>query len=133
MIARELVKLPPGTVLDGEVAALDAKGHPRFNLLQNYQSGSAHLVYFAFDILIHKGRDVTGLPLSNRRSLLRETLESGTYVQITESTTDLSGIERFVKAHQLEGIIAKRSDSQYEAGKRSGSWVKMRLNSRQNL
>lgn len=111
VIAKELEKLPPGTILDGEVAALDDQGRPRFNLLQNYQSSSAHLVYFAFDMLALKERDVTKLALSERRSLLRETLESGKHVQITESAADLEGIERFIKAHQLEGIIAKSVDS----------------------
>src|SRR5215831_3736995 len=65
-IALELEKLPSDTVLDGELAALDEKGIPRFNLLQNYRSGSAHLMYFAFDILIHMGKDVTKLPLVDR-------------------------------------------------------------------
>src|SRR4051794_22564447 len=50
-VALELEKLPPETALDGELVALDENGVPRFNLLQNYRSGSAHLMYFAFDVL----------------------------------------------------------------------------------
>lgn len=59
-IAQELEKsMPPDTVLDGELVALDDDGRPRFNLLQNYRSGSAPLVYFVFDNLIDKkSRDV---------------------------------------------------------------------------
>jgi ATP-dependent DNA ligase len=76
-IALELENLPPETVLDGELVALDINGVPRFNLLQNYRSGSAHLMYFVFDILLHKGRDVTKLPLSERRDLLKSVVERG--------------------------------------------------------
>ena len=41
-------------MLDGELVALDKNGVPRFNLLQNYRSGSAHLMYFAFDITLNR-------------------------------------------------------------------------------
>ena len=59
-IAKELLEcLPPDTVLDGELVALDDDGCPRFNLLQNSRSGSAHLFYFVFDVLVHKGKDVS--------------------------------------------------------------------------
>ena len=47
-IALELEKLPPGTVIDGELVALDKSGVPRFNLLQNYRSGSANLMSSLF-------------------------------------------------------------------------------------
>jgi bifunctional non-homologous end joining protein LigD len=132
-IAKELEYLPPGTVIDGELAALDDQGFPRFNLLQNYRTASARLIYFSFDILVHTGRDVTRLPLSERRSLLQSTMKRGEYAEVTQWTTDLEGIESFVRAHKLEGIIAKREDSRYESGKRSGTWVKMRLTNRQEF
>ena len=54
-IAEALTSLPHGTVIDGELVAIDNDGRPDFNLLQNYRSSEAHLVYFAFDILAHKG------------------------------------------------------------------------------
>jgi bifunctional non-homologous end joining protein LigD len=132
-IEKELEQLQAGTILDGELTALDDAGQPRFNLLQNYRTGAAHLAYFVFDILLHKGRDVTRLPLSERRSLFQSTMKRGQHVEMTEWTTDLEGIESFVREHKLEGIIAKRSNSLYESGRRSGTWVKMRLNSRQEF
>ena len=74
-VAKELEKIMlTGTVLDGELVALDEDGRPRFNLLQNYRSGSAPLMYFVFDILIHKGTGVMKLPLAERRSLVPSTL-----------------------------------------------------------
>jgi bifunctional non-homologous end joining protein LigD len=133
-IAKELEHLlPPGTTIDGELAALDDQGHPSFNLLQNFRSDAAHLAYFVFDMLVYMERDVTRLPLSERRALLHGMFESGDYVHITEWTTDLEGIENFVRERRLEGIIAKRADSRYEVGKRSGSWVKMRITNRQEF
>ena len=132
-IASELEKLPAETVLDGELVALDENGVPQFNLLQYYRAGSSHLMYFAFDILVHKGRDVTTLPLSERQSLLRSNVKRGPHVQVAECTENLEGLERFVHEQKLEGIVAKRSDSRYEPGRRPGSWVKLRFNCRQEF
>ena len=64
-IADALNHLPDGTVIDGELVALDATGRPNFNLLQNFRSAEAQISYFVFDILVHKNRDLTRLPLSD--------------------------------------------------------------------
>jgi ATP-dependent DNA ligase len=63
--------LPEGTVLDGEVVALDDAGHPNFNLLQRFRSEAPRIAYFIFDLLIYKGRDLTRLPLTERRAWLK--------------------------------------------------------------
>jgi bifunctional non-homologous end joining protein LigD len=52
-------------VIDGELVALDSDGHPDFNRLQNFRSAESHIVYYAFDILVHKNRDLTQFPLSD--------------------------------------------------------------------
>jgi ATP dependent DNA ligase domain len=57
-IAEALTSLPEGTVLDGELVALDAAGKPDFNLLQNFRSAESHIFYFVFDILAHEGRSL---------------------------------------------------------------------------
>jgi len=129
-VALELEKLPRDTVMDGELVALDEDGVPRFNLLQNYRTGSAHLMYFAFDILLLKGRDVTKLPLSDRRDLLRSVVKRGKHIDLAEWSDKLEALERFAREHRLEGIVAKRANSHYEEGKRTGSWVKLRFNYR---
>src|SRR5690349_3105483 len=69
-VVRGLEKLPADTVVDGEIVAFDADGRPSFNLLQNYASGSLTLVYFVFDVMMLRGRDVMTEPLSARRKLL---------------------------------------------------------------
>jgi ATP-dependent DNA ligase len=132
-IALELEELPPGTAVDGELVALDENGVPRFNLLQNYRSGSAHLMFFAFDILSHRGRDLTKQPLSERRDLLRSIVKRSKHVEVAAWSSDLDSIERFVRDHKLEGVVAKSHNSRYEAGRRSGAWVKLRYNCRQEF
>lgn len=126
-VVESLEFLPAGTIIDGELAALDADGRPSFQLMQNRQIGRPHIVYFAFDILVHGGVDVMKRPLSERRSLLRSTVIPNDHVSISEFSTSSQQILQFVKEQKLEGIIAKKADSLYEPGKRSGAWVKTRI------
>lgn len=74
----------------------------------------------------HKGQSLLELPLSERRRILREAVKPNEHVQIVEVSTN-ADIMCFVKAHQLEGVIAKRADSHYLPSKRTNSWVKTRL------
>jgi bifunctional non-homologous end joining protein LigD len=64
-VAKALDHLPAGTVIDGELVAMGPNGHPDFNLLQNVRSAESHITNYAFDILVHKNRDLTQLPLSD--------------------------------------------------------------------
>ena len=48
---------------------MGSDGKPNFNLLQNFKSAESHITYYAFDVLMHKGRDLTQVPLSERRAL----------------------------------------------------------------
>lgn len=130
-LAAALGSMPDETVLDGEVAALDQQGRPSFNLLQNYGSADAPLVYFVFDLLMLKGLNVMTKPLSQRRSLL----ESEVLPKLTEPIryspelkASLPNLIASVKSAGLEGLVAKRRNSQYEPGRRPGSWQKMRIN-----
>ena len=67
-----LAKLPDETVIDGEVIALDDDGRPSFNILQNYGSSKAAVLYFVFDVMVLAGRDVMREPLEMRRELLEK-------------------------------------------------------------
>jgi bifunctional non-homologous end joining protein LigD len=71
-IVKALVPMPDETVIDGEVVALDAEGRPSLNTLQNYGSSGAPLHFFIFDLLVLKGKDVTGEPLTKRRQLIEK-------------------------------------------------------------
>ena len=124
-VAKALDRLPPGTVIDGEIVATDAAGKPDFNALQNWKAPDS-LYYYAFDVMFYKGRDVRGLPLSERRRVLEDAL-SGLADPVRLSPVfdfPVSDIVRAVREQGLEGIVAKRRDSRYESGKRSGAWLK---------
>jgi hypothetical protein len=85
-------------------------GKPNFNLLQNFKSAESHITYYAFDVLRHKGRDLTQVPLSERRALLRTVLKPSDHVALSE-VSDRTAAEmlKFVKSHGLEGVVAKRT------------------------
>jgi bifunctional non-homologous end joining protein LigD len=123
--------MPDETVIDGEIVALGESGRPSFSALQNYASAAVALVYYVFDVLVLAGKDVMNEPLNVRRKLLRRHVLSKLGEPIRESPqldARLPDLIRSVKAHGLEGLVAKRCDSRYEPGQRSGAWQKMRVN-----
>ena len=136
--------LDAAAIIDGEIVCLDESGKASFReLQQRFHLDDAaeirrrmekHPAYlFAFDIL-HLGRfDVTRLPLSRRRDLLRETVIPSDRIRITEST-HTHGIEKFRRACEAaeEGIVGKRLDSLYISG-RSDAWVKIKCVGRQEF
>lgn len=135
-IAQTLEALPDNTAIDGEVVALDEAGKPSFTLLQNYASSKAPLVFYAFDILMLEGRDVTQEPLNKRREILARMLQDHLAEPVRQSPeldASLPDLIRSVKAEGLEGLVAKRRDSRYEFGQRTGAWRKMRVNQGQEL
>ena len=130
-VVQGLAKLPDETVIDGEVVALDEDGRPSFSVLQNHGSSTAPVVYFIFDVMILAGQDVRNQPLTARRELLeRKVLPRLTdpvrYAQPLAAT--LPVLIESVKAQGFEGLVAKRLDSRYESGLRTGAWQKMRIN-----
>jgi bifunctional non-homologous end joining protein LigD len=135
-IAKALAAVPEETVIDGEVVALDGDGRPSFNLLQNHGSSGAGLHFFIFDVLILKGKDVMGETLERRRALLEEHVFPQMDEPIRyspELEASLKDLIAAVKSQGLEGLIAKRRNSRYEAGQRSGAWLKMRVNAGQEF
>jgi ATP-dependent DNA ligase len=136
MIVKALQSLSDQTVIDGEVVALDEEGRPSFSLLQNYGSSAVPIVFYAFDVMILAGRNVMIEPLSIRRELLEQQILPRLQEPIRylpELQADLSDLIHAVKAQHLEGLVAKRRDSRYEPGLRSGTWRKMRVNAGQEF
>jgi bifunctional non-homologous end joining protein LigD len=117
-------------VIDGEIVALDERGHGSFQRLQNRGSiaDEGALIFYVFDVLNLDGRNVRGLPLTQRRDLLQRII-SDAPDPIRFSVT-LNGAPETVLAEVkrlgLEGIIAKQPTSKYEPGRRSGAWVKLK-------
>jgi bifunctional non-homologous end joining protein LigD len=127
-IADALDKLPDETVLDGELVAMDEEGKSDFNLLQNFRSAELKIHYYAFDVLAHKGIGLLDRPLEERRAILAKILPRNDHVSLSAVGTSASQMREFVKSHGLEGVVAKRADSVYEPGRRSGLWSKYRIN-----
>jgi len=133
-IVEALAELPPDTVVDGEVVALDDSGLPDFHALQHFQASASRIQYFLFDVLVWNGRDLTNLPLTERRKVLKAIKLRSPRISISEQF-DISADQMLAAVRQqgLEGVVAKRKDSFYESGKRTGSWAKMRINKGQEF
>ena len=135
LIVKALADLPEGTVIDGELVAMDESGHPNFNFLQNFRSKATNIYYYIFDILCCENRTLIKLPYIERRTLLKEIVHLSSPRIKSSEYMDVSASQMLaaVREHGLEGVIGKRRDSVYEAGERSGAWVKMRVNQGQEF
>lgn len=129
-----------GAVLDGEVCALDAAGRSDFQLLQNTlgTGRESELVDYVFDALFLDGDDLRSLPLVERKARLRAALGPAARrptarVRYVEHVIG-RGDAFFAEACRLglEGMIAKRADRPYRAG-RGPEWVKVKCTGRQEL
>jgi bifunctional non-homologous end joining protein LigD len=123
-------------IVDGEVVAIGEDGLPDFSLLQELTTGqSAHLVYQAFDLLHLDGRSLLNVPLESRKQLLRSVLRPGDRrVRFADHvlTEGLVFLEA-ARKQGLEGVIAKHRRSTYEPGKRSRTWLKIKIRPEQEL
>lgn len=114
---KAIEKLPPKKlILDGEATGV--------------WGGRGKLAYNVFDVLWIDGRDVTALPLDERRALL-ETLPLKPPLELVERLDDAEPWERACR-EGWEGVIAKRRDAPYE-GRRSPHWLKMKCEATQEL
>src|SRR5215471_10913159 len=132
------LKLLPAdrVILDGEIAALDEKGRSSFQLLQLFKSsGGVPLVYYVFDLLFLEGKDLRKEPLSSRRKLLGNLLKKPP--ENIRLSDELRGSKdellRVAQEFGLEGLVAKRKNSVYESGRRSGAWVKFKITKSQEF
>jgi bifunctional non-homologous end joining protein LigD len=137
-IARAIKAIPlDDFIIDGEVVVLDTAGKPSFSLLQ--QRGALHNVhdikraavelastFFTFDLLAAQGYDARSLPLSKRKELLAEAVPKvGAVRYLDHIETQGEAFHKQVSAMGLEGIIAKKADLPYRAG-RSANWLKIK-------
>ena len=137
-IARACEDLPDGTLVDGEVVAIDGNGRVSFNLLQHHRSQASAIRFYVFDILALSGRNLLKESLLKRRDALTDALRR---IRKASSVVDISkaiaapadDLIRAATEHGFEGVIAKRQDSLYESGKRSGAWVKYKISKGQEF
>jgi DNA ligase D-like protein (predicted ligase) len=130
-----LATLDGDFVLDGELVALDSQGRPSFQVLQNNLSRSLPVYFYCFDLLNRNGETLASLPLERRRELLhsmfvapRDPLRLSPLLQASSGQ-----VLEAVRKLGLEGVVAKRIDSIYEPGERSGAWIKLRANLEQEF
>jgi ATP-dependent DNA ligase len=115
----------------GEVIALDDEGRPSFNALQNYGSVAAPVIYYVFDVMVLAARDVMREPLEKRRELLEEKVLPKLEEPVRYASSLAAALRvlmQSVKEQGFERLVAKRRNSVYESGLRTGAWMKMRVN-----
>jgi bifunctional non-homologous end joining protein LigD len=124
-------------VIDGEIVALDEKGRSSFQLLQAYNLGQKRppILFYAFDLLQLNGKDLQQLPLTERKAQLEQLLKNGpSLVRFSTSLgNEPEALLEQAREIGLEGLIGKRPDSIYEAGQRSGNWIKLKLHQEQEF
>jgi bifunctional non-homologous end joining protein LigD len=134
---QELSKLSKNIVVDGEIVVM-REGKPDFQSLLERgkavstgeiqsQSSRTPAVYIVFDILEKDGKSLTKLSLTERKLILQESLREGANVLLCDFIEE-KGEAYFqsVLEKGLEGVVAKRKDSTYEEGLRTGSWLKIK-------
>jgi DNA ligase D-like protein (predicted ligase) len=121
-------------IVDGEIVALDGDGRPSFQALQHRRAHAGHVIaFYAFDLLHLNGEDLRRRPLHERiarlpavvrgSGLLLSSPLPGTAAQVTDAVARLG----------LEGVIAKRKDSRYDANQRGDVWLKLKLDRQQEF
>lgn len=136
----ELVELAnqlagPDVLLDGELVQLAADGRPDFGALRRRlvltgaaaasASASWPATFVAFDVLHLRGRSMRALPYHDRRLLLEQLAKETPGLQVTPAWFErFDDVVAVTRAHELEGVVFKRLDSVYRAGRRSAQWRK---------
>ena len=129
-------RLPAGCLIDGEAVALDDKGMPSFQLLQSTlkESSRANLAFYAFDLLVDRGKDIKRLPTIERKDRLAALLK-GVHPPILFGDHVIGrGEELFREICKAggEGIISKKAGASYH-GARTRDWLKTKCIQRQEF
>ena len=120
-------------LIDGEIVAFDDDGRPSFQQLHHGSAKAGAVRYFAFDLLHLNGKALESESLTSRRAALRRLL-AGSDVEFSDELPGTPDeVIHAVGEVGLEGIVAKRRDSRYEPGKRSGAWQKFKVKHRQEF
>jgi bifunctional non-homologous end joining protein LigD len=118
-------------ILDGELVTLDAQGVSRFQLWQ--QGGSVR--FAVFDCLMRDGVSLVERPLKERRAAVEALVPAHDTALLRARRLEGDGLAayRFAKDSGWEGIIAKDEGAPYEPGKRSASWLKVKVRKESEL
>lgn len=122
-------------VIDGEIIVMNEEGRSDFDALQRWQtSREGQLAFYVFDILWLDGINLMQETLEKRKDILKKLVPENSLIKFSDSIGEY-GVDFFqvVKSNGLEGIVAKKKNSQYEPGKRTPNWLKMPTEIRQEF
>ena len=136
-LAADLAAQSAQMILDGEIVALDAAGRPSFNALQNRAQlktateiaaaqRDTPVVLVCFDLLYFAGLNLRAAPYRDRRRYLAQCLLPSRHLQLVHVSENAEQLYAAALSQGFEGIIAKRLDSVYQAGRRSRAWLKIK-------
>ena len=115
-------------ILDGELVAYDDAGKPNFQWLQNKADNpNLIILYQVFDLLWLNGHSTENLSYLQRKELLRDALKETDLIKYHDHVLE-KGEDFFkvIEKMELEGMMAKKTDSTYHEGNRSGDWLKIK-------
>jgi len=132
-VAEALKDLGHNAVLDGEVVVFNEEGKPDFDALQTYNGHHTPINYCVFDLLWLDGYNLMELPLTNRKAILKELVAATEVLRFSESFDDGRALYEHALDLDLEGIVAKRKDSNYAPDARDSRWLKTPTRKRQEF
>jgi bifunctional non-homologous end joining protein LigD len=123
-----------GTLIDGEIVAFDGKGRTDFSSLQKSIKQGGEMSCFVFDLIMEGGKDITDMPLTERKERLEKIVGRGQGALVYSDHVRGSAEKVFAEICRAghEGIIAKRADAPYRSG-RGKDWLKVKCTRRQEF
>jgi bifunctional non-homologous end joining protein LigD len=132
------LRLPAGTLLDGEMVVLDGRGRPSFTALAERMhvreplratrlAATLPVTYMIFDLLRYGGEDLMHLPYARRRERLEDLDLAGPHWMVPPVFPDGAATAAAARENRLEGVVAKRLDTAYVPGLRSPDWIKVKF------
>jgi bifunctional non-homologous end joining protein LigD len=137
-VAEALAAIPGRHVIDGEACVIDGMGMSNFNRFQErarhrrWYPGCPRVTLCAFDLLVHDGISIMGLPLVERKARLAQLLANvpkARVMFVQDFEADANVFRAMVDAGwRIEGVMGKKKDSRYQPGTRSYDWRKIKRN-----
>ncbi|MFT3909788.1 MAG: DNA ligase D [Ferruginibacter sp.] len=128
VVVSALNKIKHKAVLDGEIVVLNEKGFPDFQKIQHYEDNTNFPIqYYVFDLLSLNGHSLEKQPLIERKKLLKQLIGKNATIKFSDHVIE-NGKEFFKIAikKNLEGVMAKKTNSHYYPGQRTSEWLKIK-------
>ena len=135
IVFNALKKLKDDLVLDGEIVVLNEDGKSDFQKLQHYADNTQYpICYYVFDVLSVNGHSTYQLPLIKRKKILQQIIPKNEVIKYSDHIIE-NGKSFFAAAKKkdMEGIMAKKADSEYQPGVRTNEWLKIKHHKSEDL